>query len=211
MTPESSDIPELNPWLEAQLVRHGGAGRVLDLGCGRGYWMERMVAAGLDPVGLEHELPRALDALRHAPAAVADGAHLPVADASMSLVWCIHVLHHLHDPVQVLAEIRRVLRPDGHLVLAETVEDHPVIAVGRRIHPEWDGVGVHSRFTAAEMVRLLGRAGFEVVDRRQHSLFSFAAWALPGARRRTWVRATRIEAHLPRWFDRWGAHLECVA
>lgn len=201
----------LNPWLERHLWDLGRDGPVLDLGCGRGYWLRRMRSAGLRPIGIEHDEMRTAEALRQAPVAVADAAGLPLADASVGLVWCIHVLHHLERPQQVLAEARRVLRPGGHLVLAETVEDNPLIRVGRSLWPAWDGVHVHSRFTAASLLAMLGGAGFSVAARRQHSLVSFAAWALPAGDRRAWTALSRAESYLPGALDRWGAHLECVA
>ena len=200
----------LNPWLEAHLWRLGREGPVLDLGCGRGYWLRRMRTAGLEPIGIEHDEDRTAEALRQAPVAEADAASLPLADASVGLVWCIHVLHHLEHPDRVLAEVRRVLRPGGHLVLAETVEDNPLIRAGRRLHPEWDGVAVHSRFTAASLRGLLGDGGFDEVDHRQHSLVSFAAWALPFGDRHAWRGLSRLEDLLPFRLDRWGAHFECV-
>lgn len=208
---DGPETPGVNPYLEGHLRTLGPAGLVLDLGCGRGDWMARMVKEGLTPVGIEPEEDRAKMALAFAPAAVADGQSLPFRDASIAVVWCIHVLHHLEDPVAALAEIRRVLRPGGHLILAETVEDNPVIRLGRRIHPEWDGVHVHSRFTAAALLDLLRDAGLDVVDQRQHSLVSFAAWMLPRGARRTWMAVRGLEELLPRSVERWGAHLECVA
>jgi len=201
----------LNPYLEGALARLGRDGLVLDLGCGRGFWMERMAERGLVPVGIEPETERAAEAGRHGPVAVAEGAALPFGAATVGAVWCIHVLHHLDDPERVLSEIRRVLRPGGHLLLAETVEDHPGIRLARRVHPEWDGVPVRSRFRAGALLDLLATSGFEVVEHRQHSLVSFAAWTLPVGGQRAWLALNRLEGWLPSGLDRWGAHLECVA
>jgi SAM-dependent methyltransferase len=201
----------LNPWLEERLWTLGRTGTVLDLGCGRGYWLRRMTLAGLRPVGVEHEADRAAEAGRQAPAAVADGERLPVATASIDLVWCVHVLHHLEDPTEVLAEVKRVLRPGRHLVMAETVEDNPLVRLGRKAWPTWDGVAVHSRFTAASLLGMVESAGLRVVERRQHSLVSFGAWALPAGDRWAWTVLSRAEQLLPQGLSRWGAHLECVA
>lgn len=201
----------LNPWMEERLWRLGGDGLVLDLGCGRGYWMRRMSDAGLQPVGIEPDFDRVRLAAPFGPVAAAGGGGLPMADGSIGLVWCIHVLHHLEDPDRVLAEVRRVLRPGGHFVLAETVEDNPLISLGRRVWPHWDGVDIQSRFTAAGLMSRLETAGLDVVERRQHSLVSFAAWALPAGGRRAWAGLTRLESWLPEGLNRWGAHVECVA
>lgn len=185
---------------------------MVDLGCGRGYWLGRMSDWHLPVIGLEYDSVRAAAAVGQAPVAVADAARLPLATGSVGLVWMIHVLHHLPDPPAVLAEVRRVLRPGGHLVLAETVEDNPAIRLGRHLHPHWDGVGVHARFTSATLAALVAEAGLSVDESRRHSLVSFAAWALPVGDRWTWSVLDGVESRLPsRWRDRWGAHLELVA
>lgn len=206
----------LNPWLEQRLAALAGAGDglVLDLGCGRGYWLEHMAVRGIRAVGVEHDPARAVLAARHGPAAAGDGARLPLADGSVDVVWCLHVLHHLPAPGHVLAEVRRVLRAGGALVLAESVEDNPLLRLGRRAHASWDGVGIHARFTAAGLLADVAAAGLEVVERRQHSLVSFGAWALPargGIDRRAWRALAAVEARLPPALSRYGAHLECVA
>lgn len=207
---QGDDGRPLNPWLESRLRRLGSDGQVLDLGCGRGYWLAWMRAEGMSPVGVEPD-PRVRAGAAHAPVVVGDGARIPLRDSSVGLVWCIHVLHHLSDPAQVLSEVVRVLRPGGHLLLAETVEDHPLISLGRRVWPSWDGVPIQSRFRAAALLELLGTAGLEVVEHRQHSLMSFAAWALPRGGRRAWRVLTKVEEALPAQLARFGAHLECVA
>jgi SAM-dependent methyltransferase len=50
---------------------------------------------------------------------LADGHRLPFADQSVDGVWIQAVLEHVLDPQQVVAEIHRVLRPDG-VVFADT-------------------------------------------------------------------------------------------
>lgn len=208
---EDSDVRALNPYLESRLRRFGQAGPVLDLGCGRGAWLDLMGKSGLRALGAEPEVDRVGQAAGFAPVVAADGARLPLRDASIGLVWCIHVLHHLEGPDRVLAEISRVLRPGGHLILAETVEDNPLVHLGRRVHPEWDGVPIQSRFTADGLLSMVGDAGLTVAEHRQHGLLSFAAWALPVGARPAWLALSRFERALPARLQRWGAHVECVA
>ncbi|MGA0601285.1 class I SAM-dependent methyltransferase [Caulobacter sp. KR2-114] len=103
---------------------------VLDLGCGEGRHVHGVqMLGGVNVVGLDLDLPSlakaregaamlAGDAPAAAPAAVTavlrgDAYRLPFADAAFDVVICSEVLEHLHDYEHVLAEIRRVLKPDG--------------------------------------------------------------------------------------------------
>jgi SAM-dependent methyltransferase len=49
---------------------------------------------------------------------VADAAHLPVADGSVSVVLAMHMLYHLADPEAGVAELARVLVPGGLVVVS---------------------------------------------------------------------------------------------
>lgn len=89
----------------------GAGGRVLDIGAA-----DRWLQAHLDPevqyVALDY--PATGQVLYGArPDVFADAARLPFADGTFGAVACLEVLEHVRMPDQVLAEIARVLRPDG--------------------------------------------------------------------------------------------------
>ncbi|HTG46425.1 MAG TPA: class I SAM-dependent methyltransferase [Actinomycetota bacterium] len=90
---------------------------VLDAGAGRGVMYPndyatvaaRVAGADTDPAVLENE--------SLTDAVVADLASLPYEDASFDLIFSKYVFEHLDRPVAVLRELRRVLRPGGHLLI----------------------------------------------------------------------------------------------
>src|SRR5690606_4791767 len=95
--------------------------RVLDVACGPASYLE---AAGLAPVGvdvMESYLREYAARGRHAVRAGADV--LPFADASFDGVWTFALLHHLPDAMarQTIAEMRRVCRPGGVVVIVDGV------------------------------------------------------------------------------------------
>lgn len=47
-----------------------------------------------------------------------DGSHLPMASGSFDLVLSFEVLEHVHDEATVLREWRRVLKPNGEIVIS---------------------------------------------------------------------------------------------
>ncbi|MGD2114907.1 MAG: class I SAM-dependent methyltransferase [Acidobacteriota bacterium] len=96
------------------------AGRVLDDGCGIGLQLERLEARTA-AVGVDLSLGMLSRARRTArPLAQGDGTALPFPDRSFDLIFARALLHHLIDPDAGLAEMRRVLRPGGQVVLADT-------------------------------------------------------------------------------------------
>jgi SAM-dependent methyltransferase len=97
--------------------------RVLDAGCGAGYGAELLNQAGAaSVVGVDSSD----SALSLARSAVTDGVTCELGDItalshpddSFDLVVCFEVIEHVEDPEQVLDELRRVLRPDGILLLS---------------------------------------------------------------------------------------------
>jgi len=91
--------------------------RAVDVGCSTGYTAAELSAAGAEVVGLDIDVPGLQHAAQRFGEQVeflcADGTALPFADRSIDLVVFNHIYEHVVDPDAVLAEITRVLRPDG--------------------------------------------------------------------------------------------------
>jgi len=98
----------------------------LDVGCGTGRWLRRLVQRGLWPVGIDLTagmLQRAAAEGLGSPLLAASAEHLPFLDGCFDLVSSVTVVQHLPQPAQqnVLKEMARVLRPGGHLVVLELI------------------------------------------------------------------------------------------
>ncbi len=90
----------------------------LDLGCGVGMYTARMAEAGARAIGLEIELPRAVEAReRGLDIVAAVGEQLPAADASLDVVLLHEVLEHVADDQATVSESLRALRPGGRLLI----------------------------------------------------------------------------------------------
>jgi ubiquinone/menaquinone biosynthesis C-methylase UbiE len=97
---------------------------VLDAGCGSGLHAAEMIQRGATVVGIDSSAAMLELARRrcpeHAEFHLANlAAPLPLlADASFDAVLCSLVVHYLRDWDPVLREFRRVLRPDGVVVMS---------------------------------------------------------------------------------------------
>lgn len=104
--------------------------RVLDAGCGRGFFLNLAQALfpGIRLIGVELDWPL-LRLARHrvAQASVA-GARveaLPFADGSFDKIIFSEVLEHIPDDRRALGEVARVLAPDGVLALTVPHANYP--------------------------------------------------------------------------------------
>lgn len=163
-------------------------GRVLEIGIGTGhnlphYRRERIEhLCGVDPATDMH--PKAQRRMREHGLDVEllplSAERVPAPAASFDTVVCTFTLCSIPEPLAALAEMRRVLKPQGELLFCEHGRA-PETAVQRwqdRLTPIW------KRFTGGchlnrDTTALLSRAGFRVTELEQHYL--------PGPRPVTWV------------------------
>lgn len=141
-----------------------GVGRAVDLGCGRGEWLDVLAAHGIRGYGLDIDagVATALQSRGH-EVVVGDALdHLKTrSDGSLGLVTMFHLVEHLSFDtlLAILREARRTLGPGGVLV-AETPNPRnlTVGAAAFYIDP------THQRPLPPELLQFLGEAaGFDAV------------------------------------------------
>ncbi|MET7568620.1 class I SAM-dependent methyltransferase [Streptomyces sp. NPDC005492] len=137
----------------------GGPRTVLDIGCGDGSAAATAapLLTGHRIVGVDWSQDALTRARTHLPYAVrGELTALPLRSAVADAVLFSEVVEHLVDPDTALAEIRRVLRPGGHLMLST-----PNLAA-------WYNralllAGVQPVFSEVSLRAIHGRPGKEVV------------------------------------------------
>jgi SAM-dependent methyltransferase len=122
------------PWVIAQ-VDWPPAGDVLEVGCGPGWlWADaaalpagmRLTLTDLSPgmVAVARDRAGASSRLELVEARVADARELPFDDEAFDVVIANHMLYHVPAPETAVAELARVLRPDGVLMAATSGSRH---------------------------------------------------------------------------------------
>jgi ubiquinone/menaquinone biosynthesis C-methylase UbiE len=110
-----------------EFVRPSGDERALDAGCGAGALALALAPHVREVVGVDR-VPELLDeARKRAPANATfvegDVAQLTLESFSFDLVGSRRVLHHARRPELVVAELARVTRPGGHLLVIDQLGD----------------------------------------------------------------------------------------
>lgn len=104
---------------ERQLVSrlHPGAGTVLDVGCAAGAFLAAMAESGWAAFGVELSPEAARLAARYGKVHIGTIESAPFSSESFDLVTFWSVIEHTHDPIAALARARRLLNPDGIVIL----------------------------------------------------------------------------------------------
>ncbi|MDQ2904659.1 MAG: methyltransferase domain-containing protein [Chloroflexota bacterium] len=167
----------------ATLARIQAGEQVLDVGCGTGTLVLEVArhvgpagrVAGIDPGTQQIARARAKAARRHVPIEFQTGVieQLPFPDQTFDVVLSTLMMHHLPAPLkrQGLAEIARVLKPGGRLVIAD-------------FKPKEERQGRAVRFHAGgssiqDLAALVKDAGFEDMETEEMQPPRFSAF--PGA------------------------------
>ena len=154
--------------LVAGLAGVGPGDLVVDVGCGPGRFLREAAERGATAVGVDPSSQMRRLATRRTPAGlrdavrVADGTaeRLPLEDGAATVAWAVASFHHWTDQDSGLAELRRVLRPGGRLLIAE-----------RLARPGgWLQHHALTREQGQDLVAQLERAGFEGVTAGHHDL-----------------------------------------
>jgi SAM-dependent methyltransferase len=173
------------PEAELEVLGDVSGKDVLELGCGAAQWGVLLAQAGARMVGLDNSARQLEHARERMAAAGVDfplvhsaAEDMPFPDESFDVVFCDHGALSFADPLVVVPEVARVLRPGGLLAFshatpfswlcwdeeADSVVDRLVVpAFGMHRDEESDG-SVHFNLMYGDWVRLFRGNGFAIEE-----------------------------------------------
>jgi ubiquinone/menaquinone biosynthesis C-methylase UbiE len=170
----------------AEMMRYmpADARRVLDLGCGTGFFLAELEKRRPGSVGLDISFDMLRVSDEYVPGArvvTADAERLPFKDRSFDTVFCKGSLHHTRNHVAFLENCRRALGKRGVLIMSEPCNDNPLIRWARhvlyRFSPHFD-LGDQG-FTKQGLIGLYENAGFEITYAGRYGVFSYLLAGFP--------------------------------
>ncbi len=155
-------LERLIPMIKTPLPTHPS---ILDAGCGQGIAFGKLCQAFTPQLIVGTDIDEKLIARARIVAENTECRvdtfpgnvmNLQIESSSFDIVFCHQSLHHVNDQESTLAEFRRVLRPDGILMLAESCRSFTLSPIIKTLfrHPE------ENQRSADEFLDLLNNAGF---------------------------------------------------
>jgi 2-polyprenyl-3-methyl-5-hydroxy-6-metoxy-1,4-benzoquinol methylase len=151
----------------ARIERHEWRGRILDVGCGMGLFVEVAALAGWDAWGVDLNQPAIAWAQQHVSENVRAGtvAEIAAPDGWFDCITMFDVIEHLADPRAELADVWRALRPGGLLVV---VTPDAGAVMSRALGSHWlemKRAPEHLQFfTVRGLSRMLSTCGFTAFE-----------------------------------------------
>ncbi|MDY6818640.1 MAG: methyltransferase domain-containing protein [Halobacteriales archaeon] len=139
--------------------------RVLDVGCGTGYGTEALLEYTDDVHGLDqsvHQLQKAWAKLgKHDPVSFyrGDAERLPFKEDSFDIVWSSGSIEYWPNPVDALAECRRVVKPGGQVLVVGP--NYPRSSLFQKLADM-----IMLFYDEQEADRMFREAGFEEIEHR---------------------------------------------
>ena len=179
-------------WICNAIQRHGKAphGRALEIGPGSGLYLpllanrfHEVIAADIEAAYLDHA-NTLLDAHPNLRPVVDDVTRSALPERSFDLILCTEVVEHIVDSSRAIAEMHRLLKPGGCLILSTPQRYSPlelaakvaflpgIIDVVRMIYREPIlETGHINLMTAAQVTAQLGRAGFKIRESHKSGVY----------------------------------------
>jgi len=177
-----------------EFSRVGPGASVVEVGAGTGNFLalfddvaSRLIAIDLTPA----MLARAVAGHPRLEAVLADGARLPLRSGSIDLVTSAQTFHHIHAPIPVIREMRRVAAPGGRVLIVDQIAPERVEESQMMNHLDHLRDPSHAACRPPSAFRIMvTAAGLEIEDEAIHeSQERLSSWMSPAE-----FPADRIEA-----------------
>lgn len=149
--------------MEAALGKARGS--ILDYGCGTGAFLDVMKKAGWQAMGVEPDGDaRRVAKEQYGVDALEPGSLAEFPDASVDIITLWHVLEHVYELHETLAQLHRILKPGGHMFIAVPNYTSSDAEHYKAFWAAWDVPRHLYHFAPVTMKSLLEKYGFTLKE-----------------------------------------------
>jgi len=148
----------------------GGAGKLLDIGCGNGEFLKFANSYGWNVVGVDFDKHAVTEARSGGLDVRAGGIDVIDSAERFDFISLSHVIEHVYDPVELLRSCYSLLNDGGTLWL----ETPNIESIGYALYKSnWRGLEPPRHivlFNQASLREMLSKSGFVSVEQKHHGL-----------------------------------------
>ncbi len=142
---------------------------ILDLGCGKGFFLEvlkdhnsNLYGADISPMMIRYANERIG---KRVELKVADSENLPWEDSAFDIIVCILSFHHYPNPEKSFSEMKRLLKNNGHLIIAEMWYPEPFrYLTNLHMKSKYNRSGDVKVYSKYEWLKMLENEGFTNIN-----------------------------------------------
>lgn len=172
-------------------------GIIVDVGCGRGRAARAVAETGRRVIVVDGRFPLVREAARFPGViggCVVDAACLPFRGAGVAGALAMEIIEHLQDPDATIAEIARIVRPTGGVLV--TVPNGRLESVYRFLNPRYWSMTTHVQvFSRRRLRRLLEHHSLTVIRLRYVGFEWAVRWLVHSALRSEFDATGDIHGH----------------
>lgn len=178
-------------WREADYLRYmtlknTPCGKLLDVGCGGGRFMNRMGRMGWEVEGIDFDEKATGKITRRygMKTYTGDLVSCRLPDASYDAITMSHTIEHLFDPEKILVECMRLLKPGGRLVVVTPNVESVAATLFGRFWRGWEPPRHLHLFSVKTLNNFLLRIGFDTSEIRTSSAGAAVVYRVSRANQR---------------------------
>ena len=158
-------------YLRYMTLRNTPPGKLLDVGCGGGRFMNRMARMGWEVEGIDFDEKTTEKITRRygMKTYTGDLVSCGFPDASYDAITMSHTIEHLFDPDKTLKECMRILKPGGRLVITTPNVEGIAATLFGRFWRGWEPPRHLHLFSVMTLRNFLLKGGFEISEIRSSS------------------------------------------
>lgn len=161
----------------------GTAINVLECGCGTGELLFYLKSKGINAFGFDVSKEMLLACFPETKNNIfaGDAQYIPLGENLFDAVICKGSLHHVDDPKVGLAQIYRVLKPDGKVIISEPCRDNRLWKKMANLYTKHKSSfsGNHKNFTTKQLQELSNSVGFKIAHVESFGFLGFLLLAMP--------------------------------